>query len=62
MGDPYDLQRFIDAQSGSYATALAEIAAGHKRSHWMWYVFPQFAGLGFSPTSRHFDIRENAMP
>jgi uncharacterized protein (DUF1810 family) len=54
--DPHDLQRFIDAQSRTYATALTEIRDGRKRSHWMWYVFPQFAGLGFSATSRHYAI------
>ena len=56
MSDPYNLQRFVDAQETSYADALAEIEAGQKRSHWMWYVFPQFAGLGYSPTSRHYAI------
>jgi uncharacterized protein (DUF1810 family) len=55
--DPYDLNRFVQAQLGVYETALAEIRAGRKRSHWMWFIFPQFAGLGFSATSRHFAIR-----
>lgn len=55
--DPHDLQRFLDAQSRSYVTALAEIRAGWKRSHWMWYVFPQFDGLGFSAASRHYAIK-----
>jgi uncharacterized protein (DUF1810 family) len=55
--DPFYLQRFVDAQAGSYDTALAELRSGEKRSHWMWFVFPQFAGLGLSPTSRHFAIR-----
>jgi len=54
--DPYDLNRFVDAQADDYATALAEVRAGRKQSHWMWYVFPQFAGLGFSPTSKRFAI------
>lgn len=51
-----DLQRFRDAQEGVYADALAELRAGRKRSHWMWFVFPQVAGLGSSPTARHFAI------
>jgi uncharacterized protein (DUF1810 family) len=56
MDDPYDLQRFVDAQAGQYADALAELRAGHKRSHWIWFVFPQIAGLGRSPTAQHFAI------
>ncbi len=58
--DPHNLSRFIEAQADDYATALAEIRAGRKRSHWMWYVFPQFAGLGFSPTSQRYAIRSIA--
>jgi uncharacterized protein (DUF1810 family) len=54
--DPFDLDRFVRAQAADYKRALAEIKSGHKRSHWMWYVFPQFAGLGQSPTSQHFAI------
>jgi uncharacterized protein (DUF1810 family) len=50
------LARFVAAQRGSYEHALAEIASGRKRSHWMWYVFPQFAGLGQSATSREYAI------
>ena len=50
--DPYDLARFVEAQEHDYVRALAEIRSGRKRSHWMWYVFPQFEGLGFSSTSR----------
>jgi len=57
MEDPFDLNRFVAAQAGSYATALAEIAAGQKRSHWMWYVFPQLAGLGSSPMATRYAIR-----
>lgn len=53
------LQRFIDAQEASYAVALAEIQQGRKRSHWMWYVFPQIQGLGFSATSKYYAL-ENA--
>ena len=55
--DPFDLARFVDAQAHSYEGALAEIAAGAKRGHWMWYVFPQLAGLGSSPTARHYALR-----
>jgi uncharacterized protein (DUF1810 family) len=54
--DAHDLARFVAAQRGSYEHALAEIASGCKRSHWMWYVFPQFAGLGQSATSREYAI------
>lgn len=54
--DPHNLQRFVDAQSPIHDQALAEIRAGQKRAHWMWYVFPQYAGLGSSPTSREFAI------
>jgi uncharacterized protein (DUF1810 family) len=56
MSDPFDLQRFVDAQRDSYGTALAELRAGAKRSHWMWFVFPQVAGLGRSATAQHFAI------
>jgi uncharacterized protein (DUF1810 family) len=56
MQDPYDLDRFVRAQAADYTRALAEIRGGRKRSHWMWYIFPQFAGLGQSPTSRRFAI------
>lgn len=45
MNDPFNLQRFLDAQSEKYETALAELTAGHEYSHWIWYVFPQIAGL-----------------
>ena len=55
---PHDLSRFVDAQAGDYETALAEIKAGRKESHWMWYIFPQIDGLGFSPTARHYAIRD----
>lgn len=55
--DPYDLNRFVQAQAGIYEHALAELRAGRKRSHWMWYVFPQIAGLGFSATSQRYAIQ-----
>ncbi|HEY8607708.1 MAG TPA: DUF1810 domain-containing protein [Noviherbaspirillum sp.] len=51
-----DLQRYLDAQDGVYATVLQELQAGRKRSHWMWFIFPQLAGLGQSALSRHFAI------
>ncbi|HUY88330.1 MAG TPA: DUF1810 domain-containing protein [Pirellulales bacterium] len=56
-GDPFDLRRFVEAQADDYERALAEIKSGRKRSHWMWYVFPQYAGLGFSSTSQHYAIQ-----
>ena len=55
--DPFDLHRFVAAQEGSYASALAEIRRGAKRSHWMWYVFPQIAGLGHSAMAQRYAIR-----
>lgn len=56
-GDPHDLGRFVRAQEDSYDRALAEIRRGRKQSHWMWYIFPQIEGLGFSPTSRKYSIK-----
>ena len=56
MKDPFHFTRFIEAQSRVYRQALNELAAGEKRSHWMWFVFPQIEGLGSSPTARHFAI------
>lgn len=53
---PHDLSRFVAAQADSYDTALAELRAGRKRSHWMWWIFPQIAGLGRSDTARHYAI------
>lgn len=58
--DPYDLSRFVEAQEHDYLQALSEIRSGRKRSHWMWYIFPQFDGLGFSPTSRRYSIKSVA--
>lgn len=59
MTDPFDLHRFVDAQDagGAHDRALAELRAGRKRTHWMWFVFPQLAGLGHSATARHYAIR-----
>jgi uncharacterized protein (DUF1810 family) len=54
--DPFDLQRFVDAQQGAYAHVTAELAAGAKTSHWMWFIFPQLRGLGRSSTARHYGI------
>jgi uncharacterized protein (DUF1810 family) len=58
MSDPYDLQRFVDAQDrgGTYDRALQELRDGRKTSHWMWFVFPQIAGLGSSPMARQYAI------
>lgn len=58
----YDLQRFLDAQQGDYAQALAEVKNGRKQSHWIWYVFPQLKGLGMSYNSQYYGIdgREEA--
>ena len=55
--DPFDLDRFVNAQDGIYDRALAEVRGGLKRSHWMWYIFPQIDGLGFSSTTRHYAIK-----
>ena len=52
----YDVSRFTDAQKHSYSTALAEIKRGRKTSHWMWYIFPQVSGLGFSSTAQYYSI------
>ena len=57
MQNEYNLERFIEAQNGSYERALAEVRNERKRSHWMWYIFPQIAGLGFSETSRYYAIK-----
>jgi len=56
MEDPFNLQRFVDAQASTYATALSELRAGAKRSHWIWYIFPQIDGLGFSAMSKRYAI------
>jgi uncharacterized protein (DUF1810 family) len=58
MTDPYDLNRFVEAQAENYHTALAELRAGQKRTHWMWYVFPQIGGLGHSSMSVRYAIRD----
>ena len=56
MSDPYNLQRFLDAQDGSFDAALAELGAGSKQGHWMWFVFPQLPRLGRSPTAKFYGI------
>ena len=54
--DPFDLQRFVSAQTDVFENALDEMRAGRRRSHWMWFVFPQLRGLGISPTARFYGI------
>ena len=56
MTDPFNLQRFLDAQQPIFQTALAELRAGSKQNHWMWFVFPQLAGLGRTPTAQYYGI------
>jgi uncharacterized protein (DUF1810 family) len=56
VSDPFDLRRFVDAQTHTYDQALAELRAGEKRTHWMWFVFPQIAGLGHSGMAQRFAI------
>ncbi len=60
MDDPFALQRFVDAQDPVYAQVCAELRAGVKTSHWMWFVFPQHVGLGRSATAKHFGIASHA--
>ncbi|MBW9105462.1 DUF1810 domain-containing protein [Paraburkholderia phenoliruptrix] len=56
MTDPYNLQRFVDAQQPVYARVVDELRAGEKRSHWMWFIFPQIEGIGHSPTAQLYAI------
>lgn len=56
MPDPYHLQRFVEAQASCYAQVRSELAAGKKRTHWMWFIFPQLEGLGSSPMAQRFAI------
>lgn len=60
MSTPHDLDRFLEAHADTYDTALSEIRRGAKRGHWMWFIFPQIAGLGISPTAQHYAIRSLA--
>ena len=59
-GDPHKLNRFVQAQEDDCGQALSEIRSGRKQSHWMWYIFPQFDGLGFSSTSKRYSIKSIA--
>lgn len=63
MNDPYDLTRFVDAQHTVYSRVVAELSGGRKQSHWMWFIFPQIVGLGFSAMAQRFAIgsREEAV-
>ena|SRR5690348_10464888 len=58
MNDTYNLERFIEAQKTDYAIALSEVKQGRKQSHWMWYIFPQAMGLGYTSTSIHYSIKD----
>lgn len=58
--DPHKLNRFVEAQEGVYERALSEIRTGQKRSHWMWFIFPQYDGLGFSEISKRYAIKSLA--
>jgi uncharacterized protein (DUF1810 family) len=60
MSDPYHLRRFVDAQNPVIDQVRAELRTGRKRSHWMWFVFPQIAGLGISPMARRYAISSRA--
>jgi uncharacterized protein (DUF1810 family) len=60
VGDPHDLNRFVEAPEDDYQQALSEIKSGRKRTHWMWYIFPQFSGLGFSAISQRYYIESAA--
>src|SRR3712207_3726375 len=55
--DPFNLERFVDAQGWAYAEALAELRRGRKDGHWIWFIFPQLAGLGRSPTALRYGIK-----
>ena len=56
MNDPFDLKRFVDAQAPVYQRVVAELSGGRKQSHWMWFIFPQLAGLGFSEMAQRYAI------
>ncbi len=56
MDDPYGLERFIEAQQGAYDIAIRELRGGRKRTHWIWYIFPQMKGLGSSANAEHFGL------
>ena len=56
MNDPYNLQRFVDAQEPIFNQVLSELKEGRKRTHWMWFIFPQIEGLGFSAMAHQYEI------
>ena len=56
VADPFNLQRFLDAQASDYAAVLAELRSGHKTGHWIWFIFPQLRGLGSTPNADYFGI------
>ena len=56
MDDPFDLNRFVDAQASVYQRVLTELRGGRKASHWMWFIFPQLKGLGSSPSAQHYGL------
>ena len=56
----FNLERYVEAQDAVYSQVLSELAAGKKQSHWMWYIFPQLAGLGYSATSKYYGIKNLA--
>jgi len=60
VSDYFQLQRFADAQEGIFETALTELRTGRKQSHWIWFVFPQIAGLGKSPAAQYYAIRSRS--
>jgi uncharacterized protein (DUF1810 family) len=60
LSDPFNLERFVAAQNGVYATVLAELRAGQKQSHWIWFIFPQIKGLGRSATAERYAISSRA--
>jgi uncharacterized protein (DUF1810 family) len=60
VDEPFDLKRFVDAQAAVYGDVRAELAAGRKTSHWMWFVFPQLKGLGRSSMAQHYGIASKA--
>lgn len=60
FSDPFDLDRFVSAQQAIYQQALAELKNGQKRTHWMWFIFPQLDGLGHSPTTKYYAIKSLA--
>ena len=60
MSDSFDLQRFVDAQASIYREVVEELSRGRKRTHWMWFIFPQISGLGFSAMAQRFAISSRA--